>query len=199
MRRHLAAVALHLAGQPAEESLARDGGINVRTAAAYDSALTALALMEIAPAVSSRIKRLTRSPKRHLVDTALAAVAADLEEREIIEDGNLRGRWFDAFAAMQLRAELATTARPRSAHHLRVEGGRHEVDLVVDRGRGRLFALEFKAGTAPTRRDARHLLWLRDELKGQFVGGLVLHSGNAVVVLADRIAAVPLSAIWAGV
>lgn len=74
---------------------------------------------------------------------------------------------------------------------------RHEIDLVVELGRGRLFAIEFKAGTAPTLADARHLIWLRDELGRNFVGGVVLHTGQAVVELHDRIGALPLSAAWA--
>lgn len=102
----------------------------------------------------------------------------------------------NAFAAVQLRAELAASPSRRVMHHLRVEGGRHEVDLVIDLGRGRAFGIEVKAGAAPTRDDARHLIWLRDQLGAQFVGGVVLHSGRAVAELDDRIAAVPLSALW---
>lgn len=198
LRRYVSVLALHLAGQPSEASLVRDAGVNVRTAAAYDDALERLAVLDVAPAwVSNRLKRLTKGGKRYLVDTALAAAAADVDLHEIIHDGDLRGRWFDAFAAMQLRAELAAASPGRRLHHLRVEGGRHEIDLVVDLGRGRVFGIELKAGAAPTREDARHLMWLRDELGKQFVGGIVLHSGNAVLELGDRIAALPLSVLWA--
>jgi hypothetical protein len=90
---------------------------------------------------------------------------------------------------------------PEAAH----EGNRYLVDTtlaaaaadVVDLGRGRLFGIEFKAGAAPTREDARHLVWLRDELGQNFAGGGLLHSGQAVIELDDRAAAVPLSAPWA--
>jgi len=198
LRRYLTTLALNLAGHPTEASLIRDADINARTAVAYDRALTNLAVLDIVPAwTSNRLKRLTKAGKRYLVDTALAAAAADVNEHEIIRDGDLRGRWFDAFAVMQLRAELAAASPRRAMHHLRVEGGRHEVDLVVDLGRGRLFGIEFKAGAAPTREDARHLIWLRDELGKNFAGGVVLHSGRAVVEFDDRIGAVPLSATWA--
>lgn len=198
LRRYLSAVALHLAGQPSDATLVRDAGVNAKTAAAYERALVQLDVLDVVPAwTSNRLKRLTKAGKRYLVDTALAAAAADVGSEEIIHDGDLRGRWFDAFGAAQLRAELSVATPRRSLHHLRVEGGRHEIDLVVDLGRGRLFAVEFRAGTAPTSADARHLRWLRDELGKQFVGGVVLHSGRAVVELDDRIAAVPLSSIWA--
>ena len=197
LRRYLTTLALNLAGQPSDASLIRDASINARTAAAYDRALANLSVLDVVPAWNSnRLKRLTKAGKRYLVDTALAAAAADVNELDIVSEGDLRGRWFDAFAMMQLRAELATASPRRTMHHLRVEGGRHEIDLVVDLGRGRMFGIEFKAGTAPTREDARHLLWLRDELGKNFAGGVVLHSGQAVVELDDRIGALPLSSAW---
>jgi predicted AAA+ superfamily ATPase len=198
LRRYLTTLALNLAGQPSEASLFRDADINAKTAAAYDRALANLAVLDIVPAwASNRLKRLTKAGKRYLVDAGLAAAAADVSEQEIVRDGELRGRWFDAFGVMQLRAELAGASPKRAMHHLRVEGGRHEVDLVIDLGRGRMFGIEFKAGAAPSREDARHLIWLRDELGKNFAGGVVLHSGQAVVELDDRIGALPLSAAWA--
>jgi len=197
LRRYLSALALHLAGQPPDATLMRDADVNARTASAYERALTHLAVLDVVPSwASNRLKRLAKAGKRYLVDTALAAAAAGIDADEILHDGDLRGRWFDAFAAMQVRAELAALAPTRRLHHLRVEGGRHEVDLVVDLGRGRLFGLEFKAGATPSRRDARHLMWLRDELGVQFVGGDVWHTGQAVLELDDRIAAMPLSVLW---
>jgi len=197
LRRYVTALALNLAGQPSDAALIRDAGINARTAVSYERALTNLAVLDVVPAwASSRLKRLTKAGKRYLVDTALAGAAAGLTEHDVIHDGDLRGRWFDAFAMMQLRAEMAIASPRTSIHHLRVEGGRHEVDAVVDLGRGRVFGIGFKAGTAPTREDARHLMWLRGELGEKFAGGLILHAGQAVVELDDRLAAVPLSAMW---
>lgn len=76
-----------------------------KVALAYDRALTNLAVLDIVPGwPSNRLKRLTKAGRRYLVDSALAAAAA-VSENEIIHDGDLRSRWFDAFAAMQLRAE----------------------------------------------------------------------------------------------
>jgi hypothetical protein len=56
--------------------------------------------------------------------------------------------------------------------------------------------LEFKATAAPSRQDARHLIWLRDELGERFVAGAVMHTGPRVFQLAERILAVPLCAMW---
>lgn len=59
-----------------------------------------------------------------------------------------------------------------------------------------MVGIEVKAGVAPTARDARHLVWLRDELGSSFVAGVVLHSGPGIYELDDRVYAVPLCAVW---
>jgi hypothetical protein len=41
--------------------------------------------------------------------------------------------------------------------------------------------------------------WLRDEIGDRFAGGVVLHTGQSVIELGDRIAANPLSSMWAPV
>lgn len=197
LRRYLTALSINLAGLPSDSALTRDAGINARTAAAYDGALTSLGILDVVPAwTSNRLKRLTRTAKRYVVDTALAASSAGVGERDVMGDADLRGRWFDAFATMQIRAELESAATGRSMYHLRHDGGRHEVDLILDLGAGRVFGIEFKAGTAPNAKDARHLTWLRDELGAKFVGGVVFHSGSSVIELDERIAAIPLSMMW---
>lgn len=197
LRRYFEVLALNLAGQPSDAALLRDAGLNAKTAAAYERALSALGLLDLVPAwVTSRLKRLTKGTKRYLTDTGLAAAAAGVDAGDILGSAGLLGRWFDAFATMQIRAEVASMFPSPRLHHLRVESGRHEVDLVLDLGHGRVFGIEFKAGAAPTLDDARHLVWLRDQYGSTFVGGVVLHSGRAVVELGDRIAAVPLSMAW---
>jgi predicted AAA+ superfamily ATPase len=99
--------------------------------------------------------------------------------------------------AAQLRAEAAVAdARPR-LHHLRTEGGRHEVDLLAELAGERLIGIEIKAGAAPDRADAKHLCWLRDEYDTKFVTGVVFHTGPRIYELDDRIVAAPISTLWA--
>lgn len=98
--------------------------------------------------------------------------------------------------AAQLRPELELLRSRVRLHHLRTDGGRQEVDLMLDLGAGRIVAVQVKAGTAPSRRDARHLVWLRDELGDGFVRGLVLHTGPQPFELDERIWAVPIASLW---
>ena len=58
-------------------------------------------------------------------------------------------------------------------------------------------AIEVKADVAPKRDSARHLAWLRDELGGRFVAGVVLHTGPRVYAIGDGIVAAPICTLWA--
>lgn len=57
--------------------------------------------------------------------------------------------------------------------------------------------IEIKATATPARRDVRHVEWLRDRLGERFIGGVLLHTGLVTTTLADRIYALPISALWA--
>jgi hypothetical protein len=131
-----------------------------------------------------------------MIDTGLAAVAARLDAKTVLANADLIGRYFDAFATSQLRPEVALSQPRPLLHHLRLEAGRREIDLVAEVGGTRVVALEFKASSAPTRDDAKHLVWLRDQLGKDFVAGAVIHAGPAVYRLSDRVYAVPLCAVW---
>jgi predicted AAA+ superfamily ATPase len=197
LRHYLGVLALNNAGTPADATLYRAAGINARTAAAYDQLLRNLYVLDIVPAwANGRLNRLVKTGKRYMVDSGLAAAAANLTTEIILDDSDLVGRFFDAFATAQIRPE-AGLVHPRPAlHHLRTAAGRQEIDLVIELGATRVVGIEFKAGSAPTADDAKHLSWLRDELGQGFTAGAVLHSGPGIYPLGDRIYAIPLCALW---
>lgn len=198
LRRYLSLLALNNAGLPSDATLYRAADVNAKTAAKYDQLLQNLYVLDLVPAWSSnRLSRLIKTAKRYMVDTSLAATAAGISAEAILANGDLVGRYFDAFATAQLRAEIALTYPRPIFHHLRTEAGRREIDLVLEIGGTRIVAFEFKAGVAPSLNDARHLSWLRDELGKDFVAGVILHSGPGIYELENRVFAVPLCALWA--
>lgn len=197
LRQYLEVLGLTTAGMPTEATLAGTVGINRQTAAAYDRLLASLFLVDAVPAwTSNRLSRLAKRRKRYLTDAALAMVAARIDTADVLRDGDLLGRLLDTFVTAQLRPEV-DLLRPRARlHHLRTESGHQEVDLVVDLGRGRVIAVEIKAGAAPSAGDARHLRWLRDRLGEDFVRGILFHTGPLPFELDDRIWAVPIAGLW---
>lgn len=128
--------------------------------------------------------------------SVLIGAALRLDDAAAMRDGNVMGRLLDTFVAAEIRAEAALSPlRPR-LHHLREKNGRHEIDIVAELGGGRVIAIEVKATSAPSKADATHLGWLRDELGERFVAGVVLHTGPMTFSLGDRLAAMPIAAIW---
>jgi predicted AAA+ superfamily ATPase len=198
LRRYLEAYALNSAGIVEDKTLYDAAGIDRRTALAYESLLANLQVIEALPAwTSNRLKRLTRSPKRYLIDPALLSGIIGVTERALLRDGDLLGRVLDTFVAAQLRAEAQVARHRARLYHLRQELGRHEVDLLVEVGAERVIGVEVKATSAPDRSDAVHLSWLRDQLGDRFVAGVVLHTGPAAFALGERIVAAPISTLWA--
>lgn len=198
LRRYFEAYALSSAGVAGDKSLFDAAGINRKTALAYEQLLVNLLVVERVPAwTSNRLKRLIRSPKRYLTDPGLLAGVLRLDASTALRDGDLLGRLLDTFVTAQLRAELVLAeSRPR-LYHLRTEQGRHEVDLIVELGAGRILGIEVKADSAPGRDAAKHLFWLRDRLGPRFVRGVVLHTGPRAYELGERIWAAPIATLWA--
>lgn len=197
LRRYFEAYALSSGGVADHKTIYDAAQVARDTAVAYEALLAGLFIVEQVPAwTSNRLKRLVLQPKRYVVDPALMAAALRVDENGVLRDGDLLGRVLDTFVAAQLRPELAiSTSRPR-LHHLRTQQGRREVDLVAELAGQRVIGLEIKAGAATNRGDARHLLWLRDELGERFVAGIVFHTGPRLYELDDKIVAAPISVLW---
>lgn len=197
LRRYFEAVALNTAGVVEAKKLYDAAGVDARTAAAYDRLLVNLLIAETIPAwATNRLKRLVRLGKRYVVDPALTAAALRLDVEGVLRDGDLMGRILDTFVMAQLRAEVIASALHPRLHHLRAGQARHEVDILVELAGGRVIGIEVKADAAPGGSAARHLRWLRDELGERFALGLVLHTGPRTFELDERIAAVPICALW---
>lgn len=194
---YVEAYALNTAGEAADRTLYEAAGINRRTADAYERLLTTLMLVESLPAWhSNRLMRLVKAPKRYVRDPALAAALLRSGADDLFASGALLGRMIDTFVLAQLRAEHPLYDSPPRLHHLRQEGGAREIDIVAELNYRTVVGLEIKAGGGPSRHDARHLIWLRDQLGDQFAGGVVLHTGRYVYPLDDRIVAAPIACIW---
>jgi predicted AAA+ superfamily ATPase len=197
IRKFLEVVALNTAGVVEKRTLYEGAGINRETADAYERLLQSLFLLDVVPIwFTNRLKRLIKNPKRYLVDAGLAASACVVDEASILRNSDLLGRLLDTFVAAQLRAELAVSRRRPRMYHVRTEGGRREVDLLLELSGGEVLGFEIKAAASVGLDSARHLVWLRDELGDRFLHGFVLHTGPGLFELGHRISAAPISSLW---
>lgn len=197
LRRYLQALAACTAQTPTAKRLIDAAAISQHTADAYDALLEQLMVTDKLPAWSSnRLNRLSRLPKRHLVDPAFAGPLLGVDLRAVMRDANLLGALVESFAVAQLRSLCALLDDSPRLYHLRDANGRREVDVIIEFGDGRIAAIEVKATAAPDSDDARHLRWLRDSIGDRFLAGAVLHTGPRPFRLDESILALPLYSLW---
>ena len=163
------------------------------TGETYHDLLRRVGLIEELPGWShNRLKRMTKRPKRHLVDPALAA-ADHYDTSSRLSGRRARlGELFESVVVCQIRAAADAQGLGWRFSHLRSAGGDHEVDLVADLPDGTVLAIEAKLSRRVGAADARHLATLRDRLGDAFKAGLVVHPGSTAFRLGDRLAAAPL-------
>jgi len=197
----LTANAEQTARQPAMKTLLDVAGVSQKTGERYDHLLQAMFVLQLLPGwYSNRIKRLTKTPQRHLVDTGLCAAILGVTADDLLDDAQLGGQLLASFVAQQLRPEVSLSPRTR-LFHWRTDDGK-EIDLVLEH-RHKLFGIEVTRTVNPfsprdpaTSRKIRHLQAMRRSLGHMFGGGVVLYPGDAVGLLDTGIIAAPISCLW---
>jgi uncharacterized protein len=169
----------------------------------YIELLTGLRILDPVPAwtpAHNHLRALTQQPKHYLADPALSArlvrrsatqlLRGDAPGTIVPRDGGFLGGVFEALAALSVRT-FAQSCDAR-VYHLRTEGGRHEVDFIVEGDQG-VLAVEVKLSSTVDDADVRHLVWLREQLGDDCVGLVVTHTGPEAYRRSDGIAVIPLA------
>lgn len=168
----------------------------------YRDILERLFIVDPVPAwlpTRNHLSRLAQPPKHHLADPALAVRLLGLDAKALMSgteagpkfprDGALLGRLFESLVTLSVRVfAQATEARVR---HLRLQGGRREIDLIVERADQRVLAIEVKLAASVDDGDVRNLLWLREQLGDDLLDALVINTGPQAYRRRDGIAVVP--------
>ncbi|MDE0136631.1 MAG: DUF4143 domain-containing protein [Acidimicrobiaceae bacterium] len=199
LARYFEAYVINSAGTPTDKTIYDAAGIDSRTARAYHRLLTNLLIFDELPAwTSNRLTRLAKTTKRFVIDASLLAsvTGTATAATAAMRDGQLLGKLIETFVVAQLRAEIPVCETRARLFHMRDRQGRHEIDVIAELGARQLIGLEIKGTSAPSNDDARHLLWLRDQIGDQFLAGIVLHTGPRTFQLADNITAAPISTLW---
>ncbi len=170
----------------------------------YRDALTRLYILDPLPAWTasfSALKRLTVSPKHHLVDPALAARLVGVTKEGLLvgeggavvspRTGTWLGALFESLATQSVRI-YAEAAEARIGH-LRTKNTDREVDLIVERRDGSIIGIEIKLAPTVDDRDVRHLNWLKDELGARMVERVVVTTGQYAYRRKDGVAVIPLA------
>ncbi|WP_380160018.1 ATP-binding protein [Kineococcus sp. R86509] len=171
------------------------------TTTAYRDILQRLWFLDPVPAWTpsrNHLARLAAAPKHHLADPAFAArllgvdaaaLAGAEPARRPGREATLLGQLFESLVTLDVRV-YAQAAEARTGH-LRLRGGDHEVDLIIERNDGKVVALEVKVAGAVTDADVKHLTWLRGALGENLLDAVVVTTGPEAYRRRDGIAVVP--------
>lgn len=174
-----------------------------QTVDAYRDHLQRIFVLDPLPAWTpafAPLRRLTQSPKHHLVDPALAARMAGVERASLLQGvqprippfaGSWLGSLFESLVAQSVRT-YAQAAEARVSH-LRTRNTEHEVDLIVEADDMSVVAIEVKLAGTVDDRDVRHLNWLHEQLGERVVAKVVVTTGPLAYRRPDGVVVVPFA------
>lgn len=126
--------------------LARNLGVDAKTAAAYIDLLVDLLLVRRLPPWHANVgKRLVRSPKVFVRDSGLAHALLAIGDKETLLSHPVLGASWEGFVIEQI---LAVAPEGVQGHFYRTSGGA-EIDLLLSFPGGCLWAVEVKRSLAP--------------------------------------------------
>jgi len=177
--------------------VSRVAGIAHSTLRRYLALLEATFIFQPLPAWSNNIgKRFVKSPKIHLLDSGLAAhLRGDADATALAQSPNL-GPLLETFVVQEVRKLLGWSRHAARSYHFRTAAGQ-EVDLVLEAPGQRIAGIEVKASSNVDQGDFSGLRALAEAGGDKFVGGVVLYLGEQRLPFADKLWALPISALWA--
>lgn len=144
---------------------------------------------------SNRLSRLIKTPKLHIGDTGLACALLGIDSAGLWEDRSVFGQMLETFVYQELRRHASWHDGDIRFSHFRDKDGA-EVDLVLERGSGRIAGVEAKAAATVTVADFRGLRKLKEAAGRKFTTGIVLYDGEASVGFGEGMYAVPIRMLW---
>jgi len=188
-------VAARSGGIARYDTLARDAGVDGKTARAYVDVLERLFLVRVRrPWHVNLGKRQVKAPKLYVADTGLLAALVGADARRVAADDGLAGALFETFVATELERQAAWSEQALGFWHLR--DGDREVDVIVERPSGEIAGIEVKASATVRPQDFRGLVHLRDRVGERMAAGVVVYAGERTLPFGDRLWAMPLSGLW---
>ena len=190
-RRVMALLALRTGQLLNQSEVARDAGLSQPTIHRYLNLLEASHLFErVPPYLGSRSTRLLKSPRVFWSDVGLAVFLAGYYSADELSRAREVGAFFETLIYQHLRVSSSLLTPRGRLHFWRTQTG-DEVDFVIEHGR-RVVGIEVKMTDAPGYRHAAGLVKFLDE-HPQAVGGVLLHGGQQIRRLDEKIVAIPWS------
>ena len=176
--------------------VSRAVGIPHTTLKRYLTLLQATYIVTLLPAWSGNLgKRLIKTPKIHIPDSAVAAYLARYDSERLAEDRGVLGHLLETFVVSELRKQAGWASHSVNLYYYRTATGQ-EVDVLLEDRRGRVAGIEIKASATVGSKDFAGLTALADAAGRRFAGGVLLYAGDDVLPFGKQLYALPVSALW---
>lgn len=147
------------------------------------------------PWYTNALKRVTRTPKLHFLDSGLLASATGLSFDRVKANRERFGALLESFVFAEVLKLMSASDLRLTPYHFR-DQQMHEVDIVLERDDGMVVGIEVKSSATVKSSDFAGLRTLAAACGDRFAYGVVLYDSADLVPFGDRLAAVPLSALW---
>lgn len=185
LRRFWTMLAHHQGGMLNVAQLARNLGVDPKTAAAYIDLLMDLLLVRRLPAWHANVgKRLVKSPKVYVRDSGLVHALLGIGDKEAVLSHPVVGASWEGFVVEQL---LTSAPEGVQGHFYRTSGGA-EIDLLLSFPGGRLWAIEVKRSLTPRPEKGFHIACADLAPEHRFV----VYPGEETVPVGDDVQALSL-------
>ncbi len=141
------------------------------------------------------LKRLARAPKLHFLDSGLLAARLRTGAEDLERERRKLGPPLESFVYGELAKAVALSGGEATVSHYRDREGTG-VDFVLERTPGAVVGIEVRAHATLRSRDLSGLERLGETVGDGFACGIVLHDGERVQKVGDRIFAMPFKMLW---
>ena len=166
------------------EEIANECGISAPTAKKWLSILVSSHIVAIVqPYHNNVLKRVTRMPVLHFLDTGLCAYLLKWGNPEALEKGAMSGAFFESYVFSEIYKSYLNAGREPPIHYYR-DKDRKEIDLLILEN-GTLYPVEIKKSASPGRAAVKHFQVLEPVTDPERFGEMAqmkVHIGNGAVV-----------------
>lgn len=171
-------------------------GLSRQTVARYLQLLEQLFIFQELPAWHrNEHKRLTKTPKAHIVDSGLLCALRRINHEKINRDPQLFGSLLESYVLCELRRLASWYNEPLYFSHYR-DKDQVEVDIVIETMSGDVIGIEVKASATLRKQDFHGLERLKKSVGKNFRIGMVLYDGDYTNSLSENIFSLPIGSLW---
>jgi predicted AAA+ superfamily ATPase len=171
--------------------------VSYKTSQRYIALLEQVFLVAtLPPWYTNTLKRIVKTPKLHFLDSGLLATARGLSFERVRANRDVFGALLESFVFSEVLKLMTASELRLTPYHFRDQQMR-EVDIVLERDDGMIVGIEVKASATVKSSDFGGLRSLAAACQDRFAYGVVLYDSKDLVPFGDRLAAAPLSCLWA--